>query len=451
VILGVLLLVLTGLTPELAYADTVPDTEVIFKNVRIFNGFSDGLSGVSDVLVVNNKIEQISLTPIEPTKDENIQSTVIDGTGHVLIPGLIDNHVHIAMSGVSLEDLTLPDVPIEKIQKTADKEAKNMLLRGFTTVRDMSGPKYVFTLKKLIDKGDKTGPRIYPSGGMISQTSGHGDFRSLEDIPRRFGGELTRGEKEWANIIADGRDEVLTATRENLRLGATQIKLAAGGGVSSLYDPIDVVQYTPDELKAAVEAADDWGTYVAVHAYNSKSVKRAVEAGVKSIEHGHLIDEETMKLLADKGIWLSTQVFLLDSINPNLSEEQRAKKLLTVEGTDRIFQWAKKYNVNLAWGTDILFRPGKTDQQSLDIPKMKQWLSNFEILKLVTHDNAQLLKLSGPRNPYPGELGVIQPGAYADLVLLEGNPLDDISLLTKYETKFKVIMRDGKIYKNILN
>jgi imidazolonepropionase-like amidohydrolase len=283
---------------------------------------------------------------------------------------------------------------------------------------------------------------------MISQTSGHGDFRELNERPRRFGGSLSRAELLGASILADGRDDVLTATRENLRLGASQIKVMAGGGVSSNYDPLDVTQYTLDELTAAVQAAEDWGTYVTVHAYTPRAVQRAIAAGVKCIEHGQLLDEETMKLLSQKGIWLSLQA--LDPAPPTVSELNRKKKQQVVDGTDNAFKWAKQYNVKLAWGTDFLFFPSNNKNQNADILKLQKWLTPFEALKLVTHDNAELLTLSGPRNPYPGKLGVIEENAYADVILVEGNPLKDLSVVTDYANNFKVIVKDGKIYKNLL-
>ena len=166
---------------------------------------------------------------------------------------------------------------------------------------------------------------------------------------------MTVGELMGIGFIADGRDEVLTATRENLRAGATQIKVMAGGGAASAYDPLDVAQYTLDEIKAAVEAADDWGTYVTVHAYTPKAVQRAVEAGVKCIEHGQLLDEATVKLLSRKGVWLSLQA--LDEAPPAASAETKAKKHTVVAGTDNAFKWAKKHHVKLGWGTDIMFEP----------------------------------------------------------------------------------------------
>jgi imidazolonepropionase-like amidohydrolase len=363
-----------------------------------------------------------------------------------LMPGLIDNHVHLFMAGSSEAEMMNPKATLESLEAKALEEARLMLLRGFTSVRDLGGP--VFGVKRAIDKG-APGPRIYPSGGMVSQTSGHGDFRMPNDRAHRFGGEITRGELLGIGFIADGRDEVLTATRENLRAGATQIKVMAGGGAASAYDPLDVAQYTLDEMKAAVEAADDWGTYVAVHAYTPKAVRRAIEAGVKCIEHGQLLDEPTMKLLGEKGIFLSLQA--LDEAPPTATEAVRAKKHTVVEGTDNAFKWAKKYNVKLAWGTDLMFSPAQMKSQNTDILKLKAWMSNAESLKLVTYDNAQLLALSGPRNPYPGKLGVIEQGALADLLLVDGDPVTNLDVVADPAKNFVVIMKDGKIFKNTIN
>jgi imidazolonepropionase-like amidohydrolase len=307
----------------------------------------------------------------------------------------------------------------------------------------------MLTAKPAIDRGELPGPRIYASGAMISQTSGHGDSRLPQERSRRFFGEVSKGEQLGANYIADGRDEVLTATRENLRAGATQIKVMAGGGAASAYDPLDVTQYTLDEMKAAVEAASDWNTYVTVHAYTPRAVRRAVEAGVLCIEHGQLLDQETMKLLADKGIWLSLQV--LDPAPPAAPEATRLKKGQVIDGTDNAYVWARQYGVKLAWGTDFLFDPRQNARQAADILKLKQWFTPAEILKMVTHDNAQLLALSGPRNPYPAaRLGVVEAGAYADLLLVDGDPLANIDLIGDPAKNFVVIMKDGKIYKNAL-
>ena len=223
----------------------------------------------------------------------------------------------------------------------------------------------------------------------------------------------------------------------------------AGGGAASLYDPLDVTEFFDEELQAAVRAAEDWGTYVMVHVYNPRGIARALKAGVKNIEHGHLIDEATMALLAESGAWLSMQAFALED-NTYPSPVQQAKHVQITEGTDRTYNLAKQYRVKLAWGTDLLFNPKNTKNQNHGIVKLQKWFSNFEILKMVTHDNAQLLGMSGARNPYPGTLGVIEEGAFADMLVIDGNPLEDISLIEHPETAFKVIVKDGSIVKNTL-
>ncbi len=429
---------------------TVPDAKpqparspVLFRNVKIFDGTSVALTGAMNVLVEEGKITRIEAAPIEIAAGV----TVIDGAGRTLMPGLIDNHVHITMSSWSQEEALADGMTPAKLEVRAAEEAEAMLLRGFTAARDLGGP--IFGLKAGIDKGKYIGPRIWPSGAMISQTSGHGDGRLPNERSRRFFNEVSKSENLGVNFIADGRDEVLTATRENLRFGASQIKVMAGGGAATAYDPLDVSQYTFDELKAAVDAADDWNTYVTVHAYTPKAVRRAVDAGVKNIEHGQLLDETTMQLLADKSVWLSLQA--LDEAPPTAAENVRAKKHLVVEGTDNAYRWAKKYGVKLAWGTDFLFLPKQNKNQSTDILKLKQWMTPAEILKQVTYDNAQLLALSGPRTPYPGKLGVVEPGALADLLLVDGNPLANIDLLGDPEKNFVLIMKDGRIYKNTIS
>jgi imidazolonepropionase-like amidohydrolase len=422
--------------------DAAKPGAVLFTNVNVFDGTSAALAPGMSVLVEGDKVTAIQSGAMAAPEG----ATVIDGAGRTLMPGLIDAHVHIFMTASTEKQMMDPSAKPEDMFARAASEAENMLMRGFTTVRDVGGP--VFGIRKDIEDGKAVGPRIYPSGATISQTSGHGDFRTLNERSRRFGGKTSLPELLGVTFIADGRDEVLTATRENLRAGATQIKVMAGGGAASAYDPLDVTQYTLDEMKAAVEAADDWGTYVTVHAYTPKAVRRAIEAGVKCIEHGQLLDEETMKLLGEKGIWLSLQA--LDEAPPTQTPDVIAKKHLVVEGTDNAFKWAKQYGVKLAWGTDFLMNPAQNKNQSADILKLLAWFSPAEALKLVTHDNGELMALSGPRNPYPAKLGVIEVGAYADLIIVDGDPLADFSLIADPEKNFKLIMKGGQIFKNAM-
>jgi imidazolonepropionase-like amidohydrolase len=248
------------------------------------------------VLVRGSTIERISTSPIDAAAIGSVM--VVNGGGRVLMPGLIDAHWHAVMA--SVPQMLLMTADPSYIQLLAARQADATLMRGFTTVRDLGGP--VFALKRAIDEGVMIGPRIYPSGAFISQTSGHGDFRFSFEVPRKLGGPLSHSEVEGVAAIADSPDEVRLRAREQLRQGASQIKLMAGGGVASPYNPLESIQYTEAEIRAAVEAAGNWGTYVTVHAYTPPAIRQAVAAGVKCIDHGHLIDEPTAKLLADKGI-----------------------------------------------------------------------------------------------------------------------------------------------------
>lgn len=421
-----------------AAAQNASQSDILFRNVRVFDGRSAQLSPATDVLVRGGMI-----STIRSEQAPGAGTTVIDGRGRTLMPGLIDVHVHLTFSAMPMMRLLRPDLTPEIAEQEAAKAAEAMLMRGFTAVRDAGGP--VFGLKAGIDAGKYLGPRIWPSGATISQTAGHGDFRTPDEGPRRFTGQRSRAERLGATFIVDGRDEVLTAVRENLRFGASQIKLMAGGGTSSAYDPLDVTQYTFDEMRAAVEAAEDWGTYVMVHAYHQRSIRRAIEAGVKVIEHGQLLDEETLRFIAERGVWLSLQTLMADS--PNMAEARRVKRRPVIEGQDRVWPLAKRLGVKLAWGTDFLFEPEINAEQNAYILRLRPWFTPAEILKLVTHDNAQLLALSGSRSPYQGKLGVVEEGALADLILVNGDPLANIELIADPAANFAVIMKDGVIRK----
>jgi imidazolonepropionase-like amidohydrolase len=397
------------------------------------------------VLIVNNLISKISTSPIATNKSGDTK--IIDGKGKFLMPGMIDAHMHEVMSASTLTQMQEGEVGAAFVR--AGVEAGNILLRGFTTIRDLGGP--TFGIKKTIDDGVITGPRIFPSGPMISQTAGHGDFRNINERPVSLGGNLHHSEDIDACIIADGKDAVLVAVREALKRGASQIKLTAGGGISSSFDPLDVSQYTEEEIRAAVEAAEDWGTYVTVHAFTSRAVQKAIAAGVKCIEHGHLMDDATLKLIADKGVWLCMQP--LDSNGrADFNAEQKQQKRDVANGSDFVYKAAKKYHIKLAWGTDVFFNPPANKDQNTYIPKMSQWFTPYEVLKMITYDNAQLLALSGNRSPYKaGKLGVIEEGAYADMILVDGNPLKDLNVMADYDKNFVLIIKDGVVYKNILS
>ena len=419
------------------------DSQIQINDVEIFNG-REQTTLRGNVSIKNNRIEKITPDPIPVDPAGGVQ--VIDGTGRFLMPGLIDAHWHAYLCCNTMQDLLTADPSYTHL--VAGREAGATLQRGFTTIRDAGGP--VFGLKRAIDTGLLPGPRIYPSGAMISQTSGHGDFRMIYDhFHGGCGCEVAHIERLGASRIVDGADAVTAATRENLRQGASQIKLMTGGGAASLYDPLDVTEFFEEEIRAAVRAAEDWGTYVMVHVYNPRGIARAIAAGVRSIEHGHLIDEPTMELLAANDVWLSMQAFAVED-NTYPSPVQQAKHIQITEGTDCTYNLAKKYGVKLAWGTDLLFNPANTKNQNHGIVKLQKWFTPFEILKMVTSDNAQLLAMSGARNPYPGQLGIVEEGALADLLVIDGNPLQQIELLENPAEKFVLIVKNGVICKNSL-
>ena len=417
---------------------------VVFRNVRVFPGYGDSLSAPSDV-----RVEGATITSIGPATEDapGTDAAVIDGGGRVLMPGLIDAHWHSTFAAISVADALSSD--ISYIQLVAGRQAEATLLRGFTTVRDAGGP--TFGLKRAIDEGVLVGPRIFPSGAFITQTAGHGDFRMRHEVPRDPCSHLSHIELIGASSIADGADQVLRAVREQLMLGATQIKLMAGGGVSSVYDPIDVTQYTETEMRAAVDAAENWGTYVMVHAYTPRAIAQAIRAGVRCIEHGHLADEASVALMAEHDIWWSLQPFLDDDeAIPMATPDGRAKQLEVTAGTDRAYQLAAKHGVRMGWGTDTLFDAGLAVKQGKQLAKMTRWFTPAQVLTMATSGNAELLALSGPRHPYPGTLGRVEPGAWADLLLVDGDPLEDISLVADPARNFAVIMKNGVIHQNLL-
>jgi imidazolonepropionase-like amidohydrolase len=422
-----------------------PPALTVFENVRIFDGKSEQLSANMNVLVRGNTVEKISKDSIPIDGDSSAK--IIAGGGRTLMPGLIDAHWHAMLVRPTPAQLLVDDVGYMNL--VAGAEATDTLMRGFTTVRDVGGPS--FGLKRAIDEGIVAGPRIYPSGAIITVTSGHGDFRHAHEVPRVLGTPLSRQERTGAAMIADSPDEVRVRVREQLLQGASQIKLTAGGGVASPNSPLDASTFTEAELRAAVEAAENWGTYVTVHAYTPVSIQRAIAAGVKCIEHGHLMDEATAKLIGERGIWLSTQAFpdeLADAFPPGSPE--RAKAFEVFAGTDKTIALAKKFKLKTAWGTDILFSPRLAQRQGELLVKFARWYTPAETLAMATGTNGELLAMSGKRNPYPGKLGVVEEGALADLLLIDGDPLADIKLIEDPAKNFVVIMKDGKIYKNTL-
>ncbi len=430
-----------GLAPREVRAQT-PGRPLLLTNLRLFDGTTLEMQSGRNILIDGGRIAGLPAQGEGPDEAE-----VIDCGGRSVIPGLIDAHWHATLVGVSMVVAATQDIGF--IHLMAGREAGATLRRGFTTVRDVGGP--VFGLKMAIDRGAVEGPRIFPSGAMISQTGGHGDFRFLHELPRFPGDPPSYMERQGVALIADGADMVLRATREQLMKGASQIKIMAGGGVSSLYDPLESVQFTEAEMRAAVQAAEDWGTYVCAHVYTPGGIRRAVAAGIRSIEHGQLADEDTVRLMADEGVWWSIQPFLDDEdANPKDDPIQREKQLEVARGTERAFDLARTHAVPLAFGTDILFNPAGTSSQGRQLAKFARFMSPLEALRCATGAAGELLAMSGERAPYDGRLGVIAEGALADLLVVDADPEEGLDWLDDPEGRLKLIMKGGRVHKDTL-
>jgi len=454
------LIVLVALSTGVQAADKQALSQILFNNVNIFNGTEDKLYQNHHVLVEGNLIKTVSAQPIPADSAE-----VIDGSGKTLMPGLIDGHAHVMINAhfnTVEKDMDLGDLNIRAV-----RVMKRFLMDGFTSVRDMGGP--AFALKRNIDNGRIPGPRLYPSGGFISQTSGHGDFRDRADggFSIHDAGDLSNFERMGIGNVADGVPEVLKAVRTNLRNGATQIKIMAGGGGSSRFDPIDTTQYSKDEVCAAVEAAADWGTYVAAHVFTDRSVNRLLDCGVKTFEHGFFISEKTMQRIAREGGYVVPQMW---GISPDLAKNplMPPDKIPLVKALGKKYaDFGKnllKHKVKVVFASDYVGVPEDAERaRRYEIWwRVQKFGNNFEVLKQMTSTAGEMLELSGPRNPAKGKLGVIEAGALADMILIDGNPLEDITTIGGTDAWFdadpeykeietlKVIMKGGVIYKNSL-
>jgi len=419
--------VLLGLMSAAAMSQTI-----LIENVRIFDGVSPNLTP-GHVLIVDGLIDKVSRSPIGAPQG----ARVIDGGNRVLSPGFIDLHTHLAGQNPRSMEKFHPTVA----GATAAAMARFYLDAGFTTVRDAGGTHPDFA--RAIEAGVIYGPRVFPSGPVISQTAGHGDSRAPHDPhPTLLGGSpyLHHGE----SVLADGVDQTLMAVRENLKAGATQIKIMGGGGVMSEFDPIHSLQPSPAEIRAAVQAAGDWGTYVLAHAYTSEAVQRLVENGVRCIEHGLLIDEQTAKLVADKGVVISTQLTVFRTLQdlPGISERNLSKLAAVLEGQENLIRLIKKYHIKTGFGTD--FVQGGYTMLTREFTERAEYWTPAEVMVQATSESAEIIRMIGRLNRW-GNFGEIREGWVADLLLINGEPLDDISVLRDPESALALIMKQGEI------
>ena len=414
-----------------ASAQETKPGSILINNVQIFDG-RNVIASNGTIRIEGDRIAEVSSGNIEARPDE----TVIDGKGRFLMPGLIDAHVHVSWAF----SFAKADQANEAyVTAGAVANAKAMLHRGFTTVRDTAGTDY--GLAMAIEDGTVPGPRIIFTGRSISQTGGHADHRKINDEPSDG---LMHG---FGSTIADGEAEVIKAAREELRRGAHFIKIHAGGGVSSPTDPLHSVQYSFEEMKAAVQTAADRGTYVAAHAYTPDSISRALNAGVKTIEHGNMIDKQTAQLAAQKGAFVVPNLITYWAMDkaPGMPPYIKAKNKTALDAMTGALKILKETGVKVAFGTDLIADMHHLQNQEFLL--RAQAFSPIEILRQATSVNASLIALSGPNNPY-GKLGVIESGAVADIVLIDGNPIENIALMTQPARSFSLIMKNGKVVRS---
>lgn len=417
----------------------------LIKRANVFDGSSSALRRGVNIVIEDDLIREMTSSEV----CEKAFDTVIEAEKFTTIPGLIDCHVHISISDIPKE---LDGMRIDEVAVRAAKNAEEILYRGFTAIRDAGGMTY--GIKRSIDSGYIDGPRIYPSNGAISQTSGHSDFRGSRAQEHTVLGHESPMMKTGVFVTADGVDNVLRAVREQLFLGASQIKIMAGGGIGSIYDPLYSVQFTLEEMRAAVQAAADFGTYVFAHLYTPQAMWRAAEAGVKGFEHASLMDDAVSRMIADKGIWLCPQfAFHFDDIISTLTKdaETNRKRIQVKRATERQAELINKYHLKTVFGTDLLMdRYANESYQLTEFRARKKVLGSLEAVKSATGNAHEMFKLASYRDPYPqGKVGILDQGSFADLLLVEGNPIEDAEILVD-KKNMRLIMKGGKIYKNTL-
>ena len=416
----------------------------LIKNCRVFDGCNEALKEQAYIVIEDNLVLEIGTGVVSEERFER----VMDAGNRVVIPGLIDSHVHLALTGGGDE---MEPLRADETAVRAAKNAEECLMRGFTTVRDAGG--MIYGVKACIDNGYTIGPRIFPSHSGIGQTCGHCDNRPGAASQRTVEGYMSPVMNNGVWVLADSPDEVRRAVRDQLFLGASQIKLFLGGGIASKFDHLYTVQMTPEEIGAAVQAARDYGTYVMAHLYTNESMQRAIRAGVMSLEHTQLMNEETARMIQDNGVWVCPcPAFTEDSMMDfKYTPDMLQKYEIVRRGVEQQTELIIKYGLNMVFGTDMATNKYFCEEHQLkDFSAYKKRFGNFVGLRSATGRAHDLFELCTYRNPYPqGKVGLLEEGAFADLLILEGNPLEDLDVLTDKEN-MRVIMKDGVLYKNTL-
>ena len=407
-------------------------TAILFHNLRLLDPRRDELLDGMQVLIEDNLVREVSDRPIASAAAERI-----DLAGRTLMPGLIDAHIHIVLTEVNLR--LLADVPLTLLAAKGSVAMRAMLMRGFTTLRDTGGADW--GMKAAVEQGLFVGPRLFIAGQPISQTGGHADHR-LRTQSTTFCACCSG--LSWTSRVADGVPDVIKATRDELRKGADHIKIMVSGGVASQADPLESLQYRTDEIEAAVDEATRWGTYVCAHAYSAKAIERAVRAGVRTIEHGNLIDTPTAQLMAQRGAFLVPTLVAYDSLKKRgpgygLTEYSLAKNELVLNAGLRSLEIARAAGVKIGFGSDLLgqLQTDHMNEFSLRLGAMRP----IEIIRSATLVNAEIIRQEG-------KLGELVPGAFADLLVVDGDPTRDIAVLQDEGRRISAIMLNGAFVKH---
>jgi imidazolonepropionase-like amidohydrolase len=409
--------------------------QLLFRNFQLLEPDVGALQGGHELLIEGDVVREVSGKPIKAEKAD-----VIDCGGRTLMPGLIDSHVHVTLSEVNIR--YLESIPLTLMTARAARLMLGMINRGFTTVRDTGGADW--GLKTAVEQGDIPGPRLFIAGAAIGPTGGHSDPRRRTDFGMRC---HCCDAMRFGMRQSDGVSEMLKATREQMRQGVDHIKIMMSGGVASPYDPLDSLQFSPQEVAAAVQEANAFGRYVCAHAYTPEAITRAARGGVRVIEHGNLIDDATAKLMAEAGMFMVANLVAYYAMKERAAEygmsgDMLAKNDLVIDGGLRSLEVCKRAGVPVAYGTDLL--GALQVEESREFLIRSEVLSPIEIIRSATTIGAQIIRQEG-------KLGTLKAGAFADLLLIDGDPLKNLGLFQEQGKYLAAIVKGGKFHKNRLN
>jgi len=409
--------------------------QLLFRNFQLLEPEVGELQGGFELLVEGDKVKETSGKPIKAQAAD-----VVDCGGRTMMPGLIDSHVHVILSEVNIG--YLESIPLTLMTARAARLMLGMINRGFTSVRDTGGADW--GIKAAVEQGDIPGPRLFIAGAAIGPTGGHSDPRKRTDFGMRC---HCCNAMRFGMRQSDGVSEVLKSVREQMRQGADHIKIMMSGGVASPYDPLDSLQFSPQEVAAAVQEATAFGRYVCAHAYTPEAMTRAAHGGVRVIEHGNLIDEPTARLMAEKGMFMVANLVAYYAMRERAAEygmtgDMLAKNDLVIDGGLRSLEICKRAGVPVGYGTDLL--GALQVEESREFLIRSEVLSPLEIIRAATTVGARIVRQEG-------KIGTLKAGAYADLILIDGNPLKNLGLFQDQGKHLAAIMKGGKFHKNSLN